>query len=799
VVLGSEGGANRWSHLLLLSDADQGMAPEIRARQFRASMQLIPFIAVSNVVLALFCGYVYFELTPLPLLLTCVIAVIVIESASVIHWLLNRWPDHPISRADLVWVSLRASALAIAMTAPTIYWFPRVNTEEQLIIASIVSALVGLGGFVLAPIAPAAIGWVFCTTVTASIALISAQRQIYLELMALLVVYAGIVSVVALSSSRTLIGRVRAEAHAEHQHQVVELLLRDFEGSSRDWLWETNERGSLRHVSIRLTEAFARSKSSLEGVSLVELIRSTFSSSGREAVEAHDFLQLRFASRQAFRDQVVPVVIDNELRWWSLTAKPLFNGIRIHVGWRGVGSDVTDAQKRDIEMTHLANFDALTGLANRHQFRACLDAALRPDADADAVTDNKTSEVMLLVVDLDNFKQINDTLGHLVGDELLRAVAERLQRSTHDGELLARLGGDEYALIASGQFSDDACLIRAQALLNSLREPFFVRESRIEIRGSVGIARAPMHGTESDELLKAADTALYAAKDAGRDSVSMFNVEMDVRMRRRLSMQSDLGRALENNELELHYQPQIDARTMQVVGFEALLRWCRSAQRSLSPAEFVPIAEETGLIVPLGEWVMQQACRDASTWSDSHFVAVNLSALQFSSRGLIDAINKAVYDVGLDPERLELEITESSLIEDSSHARETLKTLRALGHRIALDDFGTGYSSLAYLRSFPIDKLKIDSAFTAALESDEHGDANAIVRAIIQLASALRLKTTAEGVETRGQFDALRAKGCMEVQGFLFAKPMPASEIAAFLVEWETNKFALSRRIPTTV
>jgi diguanylate cyclase (GGDEF)-like protein len=779
------GGVQGLQQLLHSPTTEDATAPEIRARQFRACMQLIPFTAPSNCLFALFCTYLYWDVTPLWILLSCLSTVLVIETTSIIHWLYKRWPDRLIGHGDLFWVSLRASVLAIALIAPTVYWFPIGSADEQLMIASIVAALIGLGGFVLAPIVSAAIGWIFCATATASVALILAQRPVYLELMALLVVYGFVVAFVAVASSRTLVGRVVAETRAEQQHQVVELLLKDFEGSSRDWLWETDERGHLRHVSIRLTEAFARSKSSLEGVSLVDLIRSTFSSSGREAVEAHDFLQLRFSSRQAFRDQVIPVVIDSELRWWSLTAKPLFNARRIHVGWRGVGSDVTDAQRREIEMTHLANFDALTGLANRRQFRLSLDEALSEDSDVDAV--------MLLVLDLDNFKQINDTLGHLVGDELLREVARRLQLSTHDSELLARLGGDEYALIAKGRFQDEACLTRAQSLLNALREPFHVRDSRIEIRGSVGIALAPAHGNNSDELLKAADTALYAAKDGGRDGVRIFNAEMDVRTRRRLSIQSDLGRAIDNNELELHYQPQLDALTMQVVGFEALLRWRRSPEQLLSPAEFIPIAEETGLIVPIGEWVIQQACIDASSWPDAFFVAVNLSAVQFSSRGLIDSINKAVYDIGFDPVRLELEITESSLVEDSSHARVTLKTLRAFGHRIALDDFGTGYSSLAYLRSFPIDKLKIDRAFTVALDADETGDASAIVRAIIQLASALRLKTTAEGVETQEQFDALRAKGCSEVQGFLFAEPMPAKDIANFLLNWKFKQHEFDR------
>jgi diguanylate cyclase (GGDEF)-like protein len=764
-------------------DDDEELATEVRERRLRACMQLHPLTAPACCVLAIVGAIAFFDLTPGYVTFFSLALVLISAGDGLIHLFTSRMMSRDVGERDLWRVVVRESAMACGLIGPSILWYSNVGADVQMVLIAITAALVGLGGFVLSPLATAAVAWTICATSCGAIALALSGRAVDWTLFGLIWGYALVVAIAAVAASRTLVGRVRAEARAERQRDVMGLLLKDFEGSSRDWLWETDQYGHLHRVSIRLTEAFERGKKELDGLSLVDLLRSSFSTGERDAVEAHDFFQLRLASRQPFRDQIVPVVIGEEIKWWALTAKPLFNKQKIHVGWRGVGSDVTDTQRREIEMTRLANFDTLTGLANRRQFRAYLDSLLSANAYGD--------QVMLLILDLDNFKQINDSLGHMVGDEVLREVGQCLLTITTDGELLARLGGDEYALIVPGNFDEDQCMARGHALLKTLREPLMIDDKRIEVRGSVGVAYSPQHGARADELLKAADTALYASKDAGRDAVSLFNREMADHAQMRLSMQHDLSQALANNEFELHYQPQVEARSMRVVGFEALLRWQRGGKQLVSPSDFIPLAEESGVIVPIGEWALCQACRDAMVWPKHLFVAVNLSAVQFSSRGLIDTINAAVFESGIEPQRLELEITESSLIADSSHARETLKTLRSYGHHVALDDFGTGYSSLAYLRSFPIDKLKIDGAFTKGLVTDAQGESSAIVRAIIQLANALRLKTTAEGVETEAQLNALRAKGCEDIQGYYVAQPMPAQEIAAFLEAWESERDAL--------
>ncbi len=763
-------------------DAPEALAQQIRSRQFQAALQLIPYTSPTNLLIALTAVWAYSHLAPLLPTLVWLTALIAVELDSIRSYRLSIKPGRVVQAGDLRHFVFQSGLVAGLLAMPVIWLFPQVDAENRTAIATVTAGMIGAGAFVLAPVPAAGLFWTVCLGAGACIALtlVMLNQPVYFVLLILLAVYTVVMAVTVLLTSRLFLSHVRAEAQAERQSQLVGLLLKDFEGSARDWLWETDAFGHLRHVSMRLAEALGRDPVALAGLPLAQLLRDTFPSMSRDETLALDSLQLRLQAKRAFRDQVVPVMAGSELRWWALTAKPLLDAQGNFAGWRGVGSDTTDMQRRDIEMTQLANFDSLTGLANRRQFHACLDAALPAGG--------PPQPLMLLVLDLDNFKAVNDSLGHLMGDQMLREVARRLSPLVNEGEVLARLGGDEYALIVPGDFSDAQCVARAQTLLDALREPCTINEVRIEMRGSVGMACAPRHGNNTDQLLKAADTALYASKDAGRDTVRLFDAEMDARARHRLSVLTDLGQALERKELLLHYQPQINVRTQSIVGFEALLRWRHGQRGLLPPDEFIPVAEETGMIVPIGTWVMQQACLEAAKWPEKMFVAVNLSAVQFSSRSLPDAVSNALADAALPPTRLELEITESCLIQDSSGARDTMKTLRALGVRVALDDFGTGYSSLAYLRSFPLDKLKIDRAFTSALDNDPQGEASAIVRAIIQLATALKLQTTAEGVETAAQMDALRAKGCTEVQGYFFAKPMPAEEIPAFIAAWQAGR-----------
>jgi diguanylate cyclase (GGDEF)-like protein len=415
--------------------------------------------------------------------------------------------------------------------------------------------------------------------------------------------------------------------------------------------------------------------------------------------------------------------------------------------------------------------DAVTGLPNRLVLKERIAQAL---ADPE-----QTSQTALLLLDLDRFKAVNDTLGHAVGDKLLCRVVDRLRATIRKDDLITRLGGDEFAIFQHAPNQPEAAKALAQRLVDLVGRTYLVDDNILNIGVSIGIALPPTDGTEPDRLLKSADLALYRAKEEGRGRFRFFEQEMDARAQTRRALELDLRRAFALRQFEVHYQAQMSLHDERIVGFEALARWRHPERGMISPADFIPVAEEIGLISQIGEWVLLTACREAAGWRGSQRIAVNLSPMQFSNPGLVDTVSAALATSGLAPERLELEITESVLLEDTAATLATLHQLRALGIQIAMDDFGTGYSSLGYLRSFPFDKVKIDQSFIRDMPTD--GDSAAIVRAIIGLGVSLGISTTAEGVETEEQLNRLRAEGCTDIQGYLLSKPVPAAEVASVL------------------
>jgi diguanylate cyclase (GGDEF)-like protein/PAS domain S-box-containing protein len=433
--------------------------------------------------------------------------------------------------------------------------------------------------------------------------------------------------------------------------------------------------------------------------------------------------------------------------------------------------DITDRKRSEMRIAHLAHHDALTGLPNRVLFRERLDEALTR-------VQGKNKHLALLYLDLDHFKAINDSLGHPVGDELLKCVADRLCTCVGENGIVARLGGDEFAIIQNEAASEDAAADLAMRVLASLGGAYDVANHRLMVEGSVGIALYPQHGRDPDELLKNADLAMYAAKGDGRGKFRVFEPAMDARIKARSALEFDLREAIMVGGFELHFQPIVHFKEGHITGCEALLRWHHRSQGLIPPSEFIPIAEETGLIGPLGEWVLRTACAEAATWPNEMKIAVNVSPVQFGET-LVQTVVSALASSQLPAHRLELEITEAVLIHDDSAALEVLHRLRSLGVRIALDDFGTGYSSLSYLQRFPFDKIKIDRSFVRGIaESDYSRD---IVRAIVNIAKTRQITTTAEGVETERQRETLRALGCTEMQGYLFSRPVPAEKLASIV------------------
>jgi diguanylate cyclase (GGDEF)-like protein len=441
-------------------------------------------------------------------------------------------------------------------------------------------------------------------------------------------------------------------------------------------------------------------------------------------------------------------------------------------GWVATHEDITERRRAEQQIAHMARHDALTNLPNRTLLRERLNEAL-------TAANSRGEMLAVLYLDLDHFKGVNDTLGHSVGDELLKAIAERLKSCVSDTDTVARLGGDEFAIIQTHLESPSEAAMLARLICDTVKAPYDLNGHVVIADTSIGIAIGPNDGEDVDELLKNADMALYGAKADGRGTYRFFEAEMDARVKTRRSMELALRHALEVGEFELHYQPLLDLKRDCVSGCEALLRWRHPRLGMIPPSDFIPVAEEIGLIVPLGDWVLRQACRDAATWPEDIRIAVNLSPSQLINQSLLPVVINALAMSGLAARRLELEITEAVLLQNTDATLATLHRLRELGVRISMDDFGTGYSSLRYLRSFPFDKIKIDRCFINGLPDAD--DSLAIVRAIAGLAASLRIATTAEGVETQEQLEQVRLLGCTEIQGFIFSRPQPAADIARFL------------------
>ncbi|NQE64666.1 EAL domain-containing protein [Caulobacter sp. RHG1] len=438
----------------------------------------------------------------------------------------------------------------------------------------------------------------------------------------------------------------------------------------------------------------------------------------------------------------------------------------------GVSEDIAERKRAEAQIARLAHYDPLTELPNRVLFQKSLSEALARRA-------RKGDQLAVHFIDLDRFKTVNDTLGHPLGDALLREAAERLRGCVREGDTVARLGGDEFAVVQTGLDDMTGATRLAGRIVEAMSAPFDLQGHQVVIGASVGVAAAPSDGEDADELLKKADMALYRAKGDGRGAFHFFERAMDEQLQARRALELDLRRALQAGEFELFYQPLYHLGDERVTGCEALLRWRHPDRGMVSPADFIPLAEEIGLIVPLGEWVLREACAEAAHWPEHVRLAVNLSPAQFRDRGLVRTVVSALAASGLDAQRLELEITESVLLQDNVANMQMLHDLKALGVRISMDDFGTGYSSLSYLRSFPFDKIKIDQTFVRDILDDS--DAMAIIKAVLDLGASMGVVTTAEGVETQEQLDALRGQGCAEIQGYFISRPAPAADIARLL------------------
>jgi diguanylate cyclase (GGDEF)-like protein len=554
-----------------------------------------------------------------------------------------------------------------------------------------------------------------------------------------------------LSSNR----RLATEWQAEKARRFVS----EFEQSGRGWFWETNADGALTYVSDQLAEDFDKPALELLGCNFADLLRVE---EGADPETAEPTLGFHLSARFPFSDLTVRANTEKDISW-SLSGSPNFDSYGRFLGFRGIGTDLTEQRRSEAEISRLARFDSLTGLPNRVQMRQMLDEALRNAAE-------RRRGCSLFLIDLDRFKNVNDTLGHPAGDELLRQVAQRLTRVVGEQGQIGRLGGDEFKAVFPALDDEGRLGTLASALIHQVSKPYEIDGHSVSIGASVGIAMAAPSGACADALIRNADLALYAAKAAGRGTHRFFAPEMHSDAKDRQVLENDLRNAITREELRLLFQPQVNSITEDVVGFEALLRWEHPTRGRIMPAEFIPLAEECGLIGGIGAWVLRTACAEAAKWPEHISIAVNLSPLQFKNSGLTGLIVNALASTNVAPSRLELEITEGVFLDDSPATDEIFAKLKSLGVRLVLDDFGTGYSSLGYLKRAPFDKIKIDQSFVRGAVAEGSRNA-AIVRAIVSMAEGLGMETTAEGVETADELALIRQLGCSQVQGHIFGRP----------------------------
>ena len=701
------------------------------------------------------------------------------------RWLLGRGPKVYASPASGRLSMLMIGLLACGLSAIQVVAFPVADHGTRFLLGMVVVGSMAAGAFTLAIVPGMSLVWLGVHLLGAVLALWRAGEPAYLPAGLLLVVYSVLLVATVQILANVFSHLQTARLQVLRARSAVTLLLHDFESQASDWLWETDREGRITRVPERLAALLRCDAADLLGRSLVDLLCRDLPLLHADAAAHSDVargeadLRRVLGASQPFRGIRLPLRTGARLSWWSLSGTPWFDSEDRHVGWRGAAQDITVEREQAAALRLQATSDALTGLANRHQFQQRL-------AEAMTQVEAGAAEATLMLVDLDNFKAVNDSLGHGVGDLLLKEVAVRLSARLPGDALLARLGGDEFALLVPHQMGIEDARRRAQALLDGLRQPCTLDGNRVEIRASIGVATAPRDASDPQGLLRAADMALYAAKRAGRDTAHVHDAALAQAHAQRRELLADLAGAVERREFRLVYQPQVSPADQQVCGFEALLRWHHPERGVILPSEFVALAEESGLIVPLGAWVLERACQDAAAWPASGArhgapltVAVNLSAIQLGSRDLVGLVQQALAASGLPAAQLELEVTESSVLRDVQSSRHTLQALRSLGVRLALDDFGTGQSSLAYLRQFALDALKVDRSFMHAAGHDPV--AAEIMRTILRLASALGLRTVAEGIETPAQWTLAQQLGCDLVQGYHCGRPMANSDIVSWL------------------
>ena len=717
---------------------------------------LAPAMALGQ-VLAAGLRWPHHDLAPALLVLVSVL----ITMATPLAVRFERTPSRPIALrylAMMIWVGVPMALFGAAVAG-----WARANDGalEVYGIASLV--VIGLvSGIALSSRLPTLA--VAQTFLWAPLAISSGREEINLALVL------GCVFGLGAAIRQTGLDRTSLTRQRDIEYKLLraEEILADYEQTGQGWFWETDRRGLVTYISPTIARMLNHADD-LHGGAFTDLFLL-------EAAEQEGERTLLFhlSARSSFQDLGVrAATAEDDERWWSISGRPIYDQFNNFMGFRGSGSDLTEKRRSEQHASRLAHYDSLTGLANRFQMSQTLEKILNAPH-----LEHRTCTVFL--IDLDRFKQVNDTMGHPAGDALLKQVAQRLQRSVGNLGRVGRLGGDEFNVILPGRVAETDLQTLGGQIIESLSQPYSIDGSKVMIGASIGIARSPSDGVTSEAIIRNADLALYAAKDRGRGCYHFYDADLHSDAEERRALEHDLRDALAQGGLQLYYQPVIHTTTEAITGFEALLRWNHPTRGWMSPAKFIPIAEDAGLIAPIGEWALRTACRDLASWPQAVRVAVNVSPLQFSNPALPAIVTSALATAGIDADRLELEITENVFLNDDAGTDAMFAALKRVGVRLALDDFGTGYSSLGYLKKAPFDKIKIDQSFVrgATVPGSRNG---AIIASIVSLAEALGMETTAEGVETLDELDLVRDLSCSHVQGYIYSKALCPEDVAELL------------------
>ncbi|MET3825660.1 diguanylate cyclase (GGDEF)-like protein [Sphingomonas sp. PvP055] len=586
-------------------------------------------------------------------------------------------------------------------------------------------------------------------------------------LTAAVLAFTAVLIVTCFTRAKSLVLLRTSEIAIAERDETVSLLLREAEEHSSDWLWETDAQRRVVRASPRFATSVGLDTNTVNGKSLLEVLAGPAWAAGKVAPELARLAEY-LKGRDAFRGLNLPVMVGTEERWFEIAANPRYDERAVFIGFRGVGSDVTEQRASADEINRMARFDALTGLPNRLLINETLAGAM-----ADAA--KWGSRCAFMMIDLDRFKAVNDTLGHPVGDRLLGRVSERLAILVTENEIIGRLGGDEFAVVVRDATDTKRVERLAQTIVDALGQPYELDQHTLYTGASVGVAIGPRDGNTAETLVRSADLALYRSKDAGGGTYHRYEPQLHVVAEERRVLEQALRHALAKNQLHICYQPVVDAEFGRLTGFEALVRWTHPELGVIPPDKFIPLAEDARLIAPIGEWVLRNACAEAARWAGSVRIAVNVSAEQLHNPGFVGIVTSALGASGLPAARLELEVTESVFMRDTTAAGKVLERILDLGVRLSLDDFGTGYSSLGYLSRTRFSTIKIDRSFVTAASNGVR-EAVAIIRAVVTLAQSLGMTTTAEGVETEEEYRMVRDLACTKVQGYYFGRPLTVED-----------------------